>query len=443
MNITVDKKEDCTASIAVQIPAEKVAEERKEIVKAFSSQANIKGFRKGKAPAKVIEKRFAKDISAELEQRLMNEAISEAVKKDELKVLNVRVPENPTFADDDSYNFEAVATLAPSFELPEYKGIEIEVESEDITDEEMEKSLEDLAQRFAEFNDTDGALEDGQFAVVDFTTNIDGKPVNEVIGKSAGFVDGREGHWVKIEEDSFLPGLAEGIKGLKKDDTKTIEVTINDEFPIEALRGQSVNFDVTVKETKSQEIPEINDEFAAKLLPEKGLDDLKELVKEQLQGEKTRLVADSKVEQVMQKLNEACDFELPEEILEAEAQGNVHSMLQRGAQQGMTEEQLEEQKEEIETSAKEQAETTLRSNFILQEVAAAEGIQATDQEVISRISQMADAAKKPVKAYFKELQKNGRIDHVRNSVLVGKAIDFLVDNAKVTVSEKTETEENA
>ncbi len=443
MNITVDKKENCTATIAIEISSDQVAAQRSEIVKGFSQQANIKGFRKGKAPAKVIEKRFASDIKAELEQRLINDAISEAVKKDELKVLNVRVPSEPKYTDGNAFTFEAVATLAPSFDLPDYKELAVEVESDEITDADMQKSLDELAQRFAEFKDTEGGLEDDQFAVIDFTSDIDGKPVEEVIGKSAGFVGGREGHWVKVEEDAFLPGFAEELKGLKVGEEKQIPVVIQDDFPLEALRGLTVNFGITVKETKIQEIPAIDDEFAGKLLPDKGLVELKEIITEQLQSEKTKQIADSKVEQIMAKLTEAVSFELPEEIVTAEAQGNIQDMISRGMDQGMTQEQVEAQKEDIEKAAKEQAETTLRSNFILQEIAAVEKLEASDQEVISRIGQMADAAKKPVKSYFKELQKAGRIEHVRNSVLVGKTIDFLVSSAKVTVSATTTEESDA
>jgi len=439
MNITVEKK-DCTANIAIEISAEKVAAQKSEIVKSFSQQADIKGFRKGKAPAKVIEKRFANDIKQELEQRLINDAVSEAVKKEELKVLNVRIQNSPEYSDDQSLKLEAVATLAPSFELPEYKGLDVEVESDQVTDADVEKSLDELAQRFADFKDTESGLEQGHFAVIDFTSNIDGKEVEEVIGKSAGFVGGREGQWVKIEDDAFLPGFVDQIKGLKVGEQKVIPIEINDEFPIEALRGQTVNFDITVKETKEQDIPEINDEFAAKLIPEKGVDDLKEVITEQLQQEKTRVIADSKVESIMEQLNGAISFDLPEDILNSETQNNMQQMVKNAMDQGMTEEAINEQQEDIEKRAKEQAEATLRSNFILQEIAIAEKIQATDQEVIGRIGQMADAAEKPVKSYFKELQKSGRLDSVRNSVLIGKTIDFLVDSANVIVTEpKTET----
>jgi len=303
MNITVDKKEDCTANINIEIPSEKVNSERSEIIKAFSSQANIRGFRKGKAPVRVIEKRYASDIKAELEQRLISEAVSEAIKQEDLKVLDVAVQQEPSYSDE-NLKVEALAILAPEITLPEYKGIEVELDSEEVTDEEITTSIDELRNRFSKYNDTETALEDDQFAIIDFTSNIDGKPVEEVIGKSAGFVGGREGHWVKIQDDAFMPGFSEGLKGMKKDEQKTITVTVQDEFPIKDLIGKSINFDVTVKETKVQELPELNDEFVGTFLPDQTVDDLKELLKTNLAEEKKKGIRDDKMEQILQNLHE-------------------------------------------------------------------------------------------------------------------------------------------
>jgi len=438
MNITVDKKDNGVATLNVEVPADKVSQERSKIIKSFIKQAKVPGFRPGKAPEKIIEKKFSQEIKQELESHLLNEACAKAIEEEKLKALNVRVPEAPTFGEDGTFTFKTDVTLAPEFDLPDYKGIEVTVNSEEVTDEDIQISLEDLQQRFAEFKDTEEALVDGQLAVVDFTSNIDGKSIEEAVGKSAGYLDGREGHWVKIDEDSFLPGFADELKGAKVGDEKTFSLTINEEFPITDLRGKDVEFNVTVKETKEQELPELNDEFAAKLIPEKGMDELKDVLTEQLAGEKKRTIADDKVQQIVKYLGSKVDFNIPEEMLESEKQATAQSMVQRGIQQGMTEDQIKDQEEEITKAAEEQAATTLKTNFILQEIAQAEEIQAADQDVIQRISAMAQQANKPVKKYLAEIRKNNQLDSIRNSVLVGKTIDFLVESANITVKSDTE-----
>jgi trigger factor len=391
---------------------------------------------------KVIEKRFESEIKEELTNRLVQDGCQDAIKKEELKVLNVQAPHAPEFKEDGAITFETSVMLAPEFELPEYKGLEIEVPSTEITDEDVDNSLAELQQRFADFKEvSDRALEDGDFAVVDFTASLDGKPVAEAIGKPAGFLEGREGHWVKIEEDSFLPEFGPQLKGLNVDDCKDVTVTIGEDFPISEVRGADIVFSVTIKEIKVQELPELDDEFAGKLLPEKGIEDLKEVIKEQLGQEKTRAAEDAKVNQIVEQLNEAVDFELPEELIAAETQGNIQGMAQRAMQQGMTQEMLESQKEELEENAAKQARTNLKTNFLLQEIAFKEEIKVEDQDVLQRIYQMAQQENKAPKKYIKELQKANAIQNVRNSVLIGKTIDFLVENAKVSGTTENVTEE--
>ena len=441
MNITVEKKPECMATVNVEVPADTVASKRENIVGNYAKQAKISGFRPGKVPKKVVEKRFAKQIQEELFSALINTGCEEAIKQEDLKVISVNVSEEPSLADSGELAFTADLILAPEFEIPNYEGLEIEAPSTEVTDEEVETSLAELQERFAEFNDLETELKEGDFAVVDFTATTDGKPVAEAIGKSAGFLEGREGHWTKIEDDSFMPGFGSGLKGLKVGDKKELTLTMNEEFPLSDVRGADIVFDVTVKEVKEQVLPELNDEFATKLMPDKGMDDLKEVIKEQLGGEKQKQAADSKVNQVVEQLNAAVEFELPAALVEQETQGNAINMIERGKQQGMTEEMIEEQQDEIQESASEQANLNLKTNFILQEIAVKEKIDVDEQEMIQRISQMAQQANTPVKKYIKELQKANAIQNVRNSVLIGKTIDFVVDKAIVTEVTATETTE--
>ncbi len=442
MNITVEKKPECMATVNVEVPADTVASKRQEIVSNYAKQAKISGFRPGKVPVKVVEKRFAKQIQEELFSALINTGCEEAIKQEDLKVISVNVSDEPKLSDSNELAFTADLILAPEFEVPNYEGLEIESPSTEVTDEEVDASVTELQQRFAEFNDVERELKDGDFAVVDFTATTDGKPVAEVIGKSAGFLEGREGHWTKIEDDSFMPGFGSGLKGLKVGDQKELKLTMNDEFPLSDVRGAEIVFDVTVKEVKEQVLPELNDEFAGKLMPDKGMDDLKEVIKEQLTGEKQKQVADAKVNQVVELLNESVDFELPAALVEQETQGNAMNMIERGKQQRPTEEMIAEQHDENHDAATKQANLNLKTNFILQEIAVKEKIEVNDQDMIQRISAMAQQENKPVKKYIKDLQKANAIHNVRNSVLIGKTIDLVVEKANVTEVAATATTEN-
>ena len=182
MNIRLEKKEKCLAALSIEVPAETVASERAKILKAFIRQARIPGFRPGKAPRAVIEKAHAEDISQEVESRLIQNSFQEALKENEdLKVLNVKNPENVTHQADGSFTFDAELITSPEFSLPDYKGLNIEVPKVEVTDGIVDENLDQLRQRFADYEDIeDRAAEKGDLAVIDYTATIDGKPLEEV-----------------------------------------------------------------------------------------------------------------------------------------------------------------------------------------------------------------------------------------------------------------------
>ena len=436
MNITVDKQPECTATLRAEIPAEKVQSERKNIVKAFGSQAKIPGFRPGKTPVSVIEKRFANDIKAELESRLISSACGEAMlQDDDLKVLNFKNPESTEFTADGAFTFTMPLILAPTFELPDYKEIEIKSPPADATDDELQREIDGLMERYADYSDIeDRALESGDIAVIDFTSTLDGKPLEEAVGKPVGILAGKEDYWVQLKDDAFLPGFAKQLEGAAKDETREITSSVGDDFPLEDLHGKDILFSVTVKGIKDQKLPELDDKFVEETLQfgkDKTVDDLKDLIKEQITMQKKQQIEEDKVNQIVETLLGRVDFDLPEELVAQEAQGSADDMVARGAQAGMSDEEIANQQAEIVATAQVQAKNNLKTNFILQEIAHAEKIAVTDNEVAQRVTGMAQQQKKAPKALMRELQKSGRISSLRNSILIGKSIDFLVDNAKV------------
>lgn len=434
MNIVVERLPQCSATLRVEIPAEKVNGERDRIVKGFAGQAKIRGFRPGKAPRHLIEKRFATEIAEELESRLVREAIDEALRKEkDLKVLDIETPETPTIHPDGAYSFTTTLMLAPEFDLPEYKGVEVEIPRADVTDEMIDQNLDSLRERFAEFTDIEGrSSAEGDFAVVNYTSTIDGKPVDEALGKPVGFLAGREDYWVKLDEASFLPGFAAQATGMNVDEEKDIVLTMPDDFPVADIRGTEVTFHVKLTGLKEQALPELNDELAAKILPEATLESLRSTIGERIRDDLERRVADLKVDRIVQAINSQVEFELPERILTSEIQGQADAMVERGINSGMSSEELEAQQGDIFNAAGHQARLNLRTNFILQEIARTEELEVSEQDLLQHLSMMAQQQEQPIKKFIKDLQKSGRLPGIRNSLLIGKAIDFVVEHAKVT-----------
>ncbi|MEO0018045.1 MAG: trigger factor [Verrucomicrobiota bacterium] len=438
MNIVVEKLPKCAASIRVEIPAETVTSERNPILRSYTSKARVPGFRPGKAPLAVIEKRFGKEITDELVGKLINAAFDQALEQESLKVLEWGNPQDVVFHDDGSFSFSSTLTLAPEVQLPEYKGIAVTVPPTAVPDEELDAQLQGLRERFADFTAIeDRGAEMGDFAVIDYTSTVNGQPTEEFLGKPAGYLAGREGFWVRLDEKFFLPGFAAQVVGMNPGETRDITISLPEDFPVAELCNQEMLCTTTLKELKVSILPELDDALAERLAPGKTMDELKTIIRDNMQYERQRNINDAKVNQIVAHFNALADFDLPEELLSQETQTQADAMVERGIKAGMTEEEIQTQQAELFAAAGQQAVSNLRTNFILQEIARAEGITVEDKELINHLAQVAVSRKLVPNKFIKDMSRAGRIPTIRQSMVVGKTLDFLV--AQATVTEVSDT----
>jgi trigger factor len=438
MNIVVEKLPKCVAILRVEIPADKVQGDRDKIVKGYASKVRVPGFRPGKAPRAVVEKRFQKEIAEELNGALINEAYDKALKQESLNVLDFGVPEDVTTHPDGSITFVAKLTLAPEVTLPEYKGVSVTVPPLAVPDEEVEAQFTALQERFADFNTIEGRpAAMGDFAVIDYTSTVEGKPTEEFLGKPAGDLSGREGFWVRLDEKAFLPGFIAQLVGMNAEDSREITLTLPEDFPVSELANKEIVFQTALKELKEAVLPDLDDELAARLAPGKTMADIKKIIRQNMAGERDRKISDMKVNQIVEHFNAQVDFELPEELISQETQNQADAMVKHGVQSGMTESEIESQQDEIFASAGQQAVSNLRTNFILQEIARAENITVSDSELVNHLAQIASQRKVALKKFIKDMQRAGHIENVRSSMVIGKTIDFLIEHANVVESAET------
>ena len=444
MNITVEKLPKCTAVIRAEVPADQVSATKDSITHAYSTQARIPGFRPGKTPKTVIAKRYSAEIAEELESRLVQSAFQQAVTEDSsLQVLHFKSPDEFTVNPDNTVSISASVVLAPEFELKEYKGIEVEVPSEDVTEDEKSNALADLRQRYANYSDVEEerGLVKGDLAVINFEGKVNGKAVVDDLGESASFLGGRDEYWIKIEDNAFLPGFSEQLVDAKVGETRSVSVTVKDDFPIEAARGKEIDYSVEVKSIKQEELPELNDDFAAKILPEGTMEKLTEIIEMQLTSEKKQRIGQMKEDILLGKIAEQYDFEMPEDFLTSETQRQADMIAQQGMQQGWDEESIEKQEEMIITEAERRANNSLKINFLLNKIATAEELQVEQAELLQTIESYAKQAKKPLKAYVKQIQGDGTLDNIRHNLLLSKTVNFLVEAAEITTT--VDTDESA
>ena len=432
MDITIDKPSDCSATLQATVPASDVSQLQDSIIATYAAQAQIPGFRRGKAPKKVILKRFADAIREEFESRLSERVADEALAQNpDLKVLDFGKPETG-IQEDGSFTYKTTLTVVPAFDLPEYMGLEVSVPTDEVSDSEVDEALDQFAQQNAKFEPVDREAAMGDVAVIDFTTTVDGKPTAEALGKPVGFLEGREGHWVYLEVDSFMPGLAEGLVGTKAGDKKDISITVPENFPFAELVGKELVFHTETKEVREKQVPEVNAELFASALPGKTLDEIRTIVHDNLKQKKESDNNELKADQISEQLADAVSFELPEQLVEQEMYNTLQRKMYAAMQAG--EKDIEGAMEKMRDEAREETRRNLRVYFIVQDIARKENIDVADQEIMTAIARMAQQEKATnMKSFVKKLRKEGRLPGVRLSILTSKTIDLLVKNAKVTV----------
>lgn len=434
MDISINKTSDCQATLTATASAQEVSSMKDSIIATYSKSARIPGFRPGKAPKSVIAKRYASAIAEEMDYRIKSDVQEQALEQNpDMKVLDFGTP-SVTNNEDGSTTLTSTLTIVPDFELPEYMGIEVTVPSTEVSDDEVQETLQKYAESSARHEVVERAGAKGDIAVIDFKTAIEGKPTAEYCGKPVGFMEGRDGHWMALEEDSFVPGLPEGLIGLSAGESKDIVVTMKEDFPISDLAGKEVTFSCTVKEVREKQVPEITEELFAAALPGKSLDEIKDIVRENLKSNKERANDEAKADQISEKIADQLTFALPSDLVERENDNTVQRKVYAAIQAGNYD--ITKDMDALRADSVKETERNLRVYFALQEIAAKENVTVTDQELLEAMSRMAEQAQeKNLKNFIRKMYRENRVTGIRLSIVTSKVLDLLARNAKVTVKE--------
>lgn len=435
MNITVERLPECKARLSAAIPADTVTKTRREIVSAYATQAKVPGFRPGKIPTAVIEKRFADSIEGELKDRLARSAYSEARTKESLTILGIAQVEREQFEADGSYMLAVEVVTEPDVEVPEYKGITVEVAKMDVTDEMVDNYLDNTRKQHALPVDVDQAARPGDLAVINYTASLDGQPLADQVEKEVGPLATGTDHWVDLPEEGqepreFIPGLAAAVLGMSKGETKTFDATFAEEFPVAVVAGKTVSYEVTVTQVKARELPELNDAFAATLGLE-SLEQLKERVRGQFEQQRERMRTQIIDNQILGKLTKDASFDVPQHIVFNETQRQVNQMVSRGYEQGMSEEDISNNQEDLIRSAEEQAKNNVKVMFLLDQIADKEGITVSDDELTRHVAMIAYRQGRPLKKVAREFRDRNAFPELRHDIRVNKTIQLLRENAVI------------
>lgn len=434
MNINVEHQPNCRAVAHVHVLADQVTKERDSIISYFSGMVRLPGYRPGKVPKTIVAKRYENEVKEELEKKLISDGLRQAVKSEGLELLGVLGVKDKMYHDTDkSFSFTVELSLAPKFELPEYTGIPVKLPRIEVTDADIDHDLLHLRENQATYEDVERAAAIGDVVVLTVTGSLDGQPLAESMPDAPAHLKEMKENWFLLaEEDDFLPGFYAGLVGIAKDEERTLNLALADDFNFEALQGKTIAFAVTCHAVKNKAVPELTEEFIKKIGGEEmTLETLRDEVRDAIRRRKEQARDAAKSNQVIAHIFEKVEFELPQEAVNREAQRRTNEIAQRAMQQGISEEELIKQQDEILNSATSQARNNVKVSFILEQVAKKENLEVPGQKIAMALAQLAERQRMPAKKFMSEAQKSGLIDNVRGDLLLQEALEFLKDKAVV------------
>jgi trigger factor len=430
MAVTIENTAPCRKKLRVEVAAERVAGARAEILQEFRKVATIPGFRPGKAPEPMVEKRYASQIDEELRKRLIPESYREALNEQKLKVVGYPQIESVDYHPGRPLIFTAAVDTAPEFSLPDYKGIPVKKKAVAVKDEDINKTLDSLRDQQADFVNVEGrTLRTGDYAVVNYSGVADGKPISELAPEDKGLGESKD-FWLLISSDSFLPGFCDQLVGANAGEKRQVLVDFPKDFPSKSLAGRKATFFVDIVTIKEKKLAEFNDDLAKKLGTE-SLEKLRDAIRKGLVAEAEGQQDSDMRRQVVEYLLARAEFELPESLVQQETRSIIYDVVRENSTRGATKEQLEQKKDEIYGFAAKSAKDRVRTSFILDAIARAEQIKVEEAEVDERIAQMAQRSRTTAARLRAQLAERGGEAEIEEQILVSKTLDFLVDSAKV------------
>mgnify|MGYP005756232921 CR=1 FL=1 len=427
MECKVEKTKNANeVKLEMTIEAAKFDEAIKKVYFKSAKYFNIPGFRKGKAPMNIVEKYYGKEIFYEdAFNELVPEELAKAVEENKLEVVSRPDIEVQEIGKGQDLKFTAVFQTKPEVELGKYKGVEIEKIEYKVTDEDVEHELSHMQEHNSRLITVeDGSVEKGNIANINFEGFVDG----------VAFEGGKaENHDLEIGSNTFIPGFEDQIIGMKIDEEKDIKVKFPDEYFSKDLAGKDATFKVKVNEIKKKELPKLDDEFAKDVSEFDTLKELKDSIKEKKQKQNDDRAKYETQDAVIKAVCEDIKVEIPSGMVETETENMLKDMEQRLSYQGLKLEQylqiMGKTKEDMQKEYEPQAIEAIKSRLAIEAVIKAEKIEVPEIDVDEKIKEMA---KNYGKENDEEFLKN---ENVRNYIKQGleseKAIDFLVDNAKI------------
>ena len=427
MSVQVEKLEHNMAKLTIEVEASKFDAAMKNAYNKKKGSFNLPGFRKGKVPMYIIEKEYGAGVFYEdAANELMPEAYAEALEESGLDVVSRPEVDVTQIGKGQNFIFTAEVALKPEVKLGQYKGLDVQKDSADVTDEEVEAKLKEAQEQNArEITVEDRAVQDGDIITLNYAGTVDG------VAFDGGTAENQQ---LVIGSHTFIDNFEEQLIGKNIGEECEVHVTFPEEYHAKELAGKPAVFKVTVKEIKRKELPELNDEFAGEVSEFETLEEYKNDVKSKLSLKKQKDAATENENHVVDKVVENAQMDIPEPMIDSQVNNMVNDYARRMQSQGLSLEQymqftgmtIETLKEQM----KPQAVKRIQTRLVLEAIVKAENITVSDEAVEKEIADMAESYKMEV-AQIKEYMGENGIEQMKEDLAVQEAVDFLVAEAKL------------
>ena len=422
MQITVENAGGCKRIIKAEVPADLVASKLAEGFRDINKQVQFPGFRKGKAPKQLLEKRFGKEVHDDVRQTLADEAVKEAVDEHALKLLGqVELIETGEIKGGTPLMITLEAEVYPEFELPEYKGIELPRETPQAEEHDIHAELRGAQMQRGELKPKEGASEKGDFLRANVHVTVGEE---EIFSQAAGLMEVGFG-WIA----GLKPAKAEEqLLGLKVGDTKEIKLKLPADFAKEDVRGKDAVIKIEVVEILAFEGPELDE--LAKELGHENLDAWREEIRGQVLSRKESELDRSIEDKAIQKVADATEMELPQKFSERKAAELVQQQAYRMYQQGQPEEVIREFLEGTRDKGVDEVKGMLKRAFVIDAIARKERLVVTEDEIQREVGRLAQMVQRPADEVYAQFQQNGTLGGMREELKTGKVLKLLRQKAK-------------
>jgi trigger factor len=431
MNVVVEDAGTCRKKIRIEWPAERVQDEYQKLLGQYRKMAKISGFRPGKAPAGLVEKRYGKDILKDVEEMLVPEGYQRAIKEKHLTVVDVKELDEPKMELGQDMVFSVTVEVAPEFALPDYKGIALARQPVVVEDGQVEDAISNILDQFASYEEVEGRpVQLGDLVMVDYDGVCEGQSIEEM-GEEVKGLGKRESFWLYLNESAFIPEFADGLAGAQVGETREIVAHFADSFGAQVLAGKEATYTVEVKGIREKILPTMDAAFYERL-GVKDENDLRERIRnDMLKGAEQRETSRLR-NAVVDHLIKGLDVELPPTAVARETAQILQEIIRDTRSRGAGEDALRDKRDEIVDMANRNAEARVKAHFILDRIGDQEEISVSAGEMERHLDALAHSYQMKPEALREQLKKRDAMDTIKAELRRSKVIDWLMDSAAIS-----------